>query len=453
MDLVMGILLGLLLKDHMLKSVEAQTFELPKTMITLEGSCVVIPCKFTYANLKPVIKGLKYTKSKWGEIYNSKNSSLVPKSFLGRVSLVGDLAKGNCTIKIKNVSFQDDGLYSPQIVSDPPTWEAESEDTVYLYSRYIPEPNISGPELLIEGNTYVFTCDAKHTCPANPPTLTWNVRNLPVKTHHRALLNGVWETVSKLTYNVDSEENLEILKCFAEYPNRQKTETLRVLSILHPPKMVSVQSTHETGHVRKGDKFALVCQGYGIPYITNYTWYKNNQIVLYEEESEDLYIDGMTEDKSGQYYCVASNDVGKTKSEPITLLCVDCESSNIKAVVAAVVMVVVILLILLAVVIVIWYRNRKRASSQPSQPSQPNPTTEEASRDTNLYMNVTVPHNPKPVVESPYAALQTDNRCPDYEQLQDNQARNKPPFHTSPSYLEYEEVIPFRSLQHIKRKK
>ncbi|XP_073457913.1 uncharacterized protein [Aquarana catesbeiana] len=356
MDLVMGILLGLLLKDHMLKSVEAQTFELPKTMITLEGSCVVIPCKFTYANLKPVIKGLKYTKSKWGEIYNSKNSSLVPKSFLGRVSLVGDLAKGNCTIKIKNVSFQDDGLYSPQIVSDPPTWEAESEDTVYLYSRY-------------------------------------------------------------------------------------------------PPKMVSVQSTHETGHVRKGDKFALVCQGYGIPYITNYTWYKNNQIVLYEEESEDLYIDGMTEDKSGQYYCVASNDVGKTKSEPITLLCVDCESSNIKAVVAAVVMVVVILLILLAVVIVIWYRNRKRASSQPSQPSQPNPTTEEASRDTNLYMNVTVPHNPKPVVESPYAALQTDNRCPDYEQLQDNQARNKPPFHTSPSYLEYEEVIPFRSLQHIKRKK
>ncbi|XP_077312679.1 B-cell receptor CD22-like [Lithobates pipiens] len=448
MDLVMGILLGLLLKDHMLKSVAAQTFELPKTMITLEGSCVVIPCKFTYAKLKPVIKGLKYTKSKWGEIYNSKNSSSVLKSFSGRVSLVGDLAKGNCTIKINDLSYQDDGLYFPQIDSDPPTWEAESEDKVYVYSRYIPKLNISGPRLLIEGNTYVFTCDAKHTCPANPPTLTWNVGNLPAKTHHRALLNGVWETVSKLTYKVVSEDDLEILKCFAEYPNRKKTETLQFLGILHPPKLVSVQSTHETGHVRKGDTFALVCQGYGDPDITNYTWYKDNQIVLYEEEFEELYIDGMTEDKSGQYYCVASNDVGKTKSEPIKLLCVDCESSShIKGVVAAVV--IVVLLILLAAVIVIWYR-RKRASSQPSQP---NPATEEASRDTNLYMNVTVPHNPKPVAESSYATLQTDNRCPDYEQLQDNQARNKPPFHTSPSYSEYEEVIPIRSLQHIKRKK
>ncbi|XP_040182772.1 sialoadhesin-like [Rana temporaria] len=443
MDLITGILLGLLLKDDMWRSVEAQTFELPKTMKTLEGSCVVIPCKFTIAKPKPVIQWLKYSKSNQGEIYNSKNSSSVLKSFLGRVSLVGDLAKGNCTIRINNVSSMDGGLYFPQIDSDPPTWKEESEDEVYLYISYIPELNISGPELLIEGNTYVFTCAAKHTCPANPPTLTWNVGNLSAKTHHKELLNGEWETVSKLTYKVDSEDNLEILKCFAQYPNRQKKEKLKVLRVLHPPKMVSVQSTHETGHVRKGDKFSLICQGYGNPDITNYTWYKNNQIVLY---GEDFEVDGMTEDKSGQYYCVARNDIGGTKSEPITLLCVDCASSHIKGVVAAVVMVV--LLILLAVVIVIWYR-RKRASRPP------NPATEEASRDTNLYVNVTVPHNPKPVVESPYAALQTDDRCPDYEQiqLQDNQARNTPPFHTSPSYSLYEEVVPFRSQQNMKRKK
>lgn len=437
----MGILLGLLLKDHMLKPVEAQTFELPKSMKTLEGSCVVIPCKFTYAKPNPAIKWLHYNQ---GEIYNSKNSSLVPKSFLGRVSLVGDLAKGNCTIKIINVNSMDNGRYSPQIDSDPPAPEEESKENVVLYVNNIPEPIIlSGPGKPIEGNTYVFTCHAKHTCPANPPTLTWNFKSLPAKTHHRELGDGVWETVSKLTYKAESEDNGKTLKCFAEYPNKQKTETRQMLNILYPPKMVSVQSTHKTGHVRKGEKPVLSCQGYGNPNITNYTWYKNNQTILFRHAIQVLHIDGMREDQTGQYYCVASNDIGETKSEPIILICVDCESLNSKAVVAAVVMVV--LLIILAVVIVIWYR-RKRASRPPNPP---NPATEEASRRTNVYMNVMVPHNPKPVVESPYAALQTDNRCPDYEQLQpqNTQTRNKPPFHTSPSYSEYEEVIPFRSLQ------
>ncbi|XP_040183183.1 B-cell receptor CD22-like [Rana temporaria] len=444
MDLITGILLGLLLKDDMWRSVEAQTFELPKTMKTLEGSCVVIPCKFTIAKPKPVIQWLKYSKSNRGEIYNSKNSSSVLKSFLGRVSLVGDLAKGNCTIRINNVSSMDGGLYFPQIDSDPPTWKEESDENVPLYINNVPDPSmIYGPDKPMEGNTYVFTCDAKHTCPANLPTLTWNFRNLPAKTHHRELGNGVWETVSKLTFKADSEDNGKALKCFAEYPNNKKTGTLRMLNILYPPKMVSVQSTHETGHVRKGDKFALICQGYGNPNITNYTWYKNNQTVFFGHTIKVLHMDGMTEDKSGQYYCLAGNDIGETKSEPITLICVDCASSHIKAVVAAVVMVV--LVIILAVVIVMWYR-RKRASRPP------NPETEEASRCTNVYMNVMVPHDPKPVVESPYAALQTDNRCPDYEQLQPQniQATNKPPFHTSPSYSLYEEVVPFRSLQNKK---
>ncbi|XP_077312678.1 B-cell receptor CD22-like [Lithobates pipiens] len=444
MDLVTGILLGLLLKDHMLKSVEAQTFELPKSMNILEGSCVVIPCKFTYANPKPVIKWLHYSKSNHGEIYNSNNSSLVLKSFLGRVFFVGDLAKGNCTIKINNVNFMDNALYFPQIDYDPPAPEKESVEKVALSVNNIPEPiMISGPGLLIEGNTYVFTCDAKHTCPANPPTLRWNFKKLPAKTHHRDLGNGVWETASKLTYRADSEDNEKTLNCFAEYPNRIKTGKLQVLNILYPPKLVSVQSTHETGHVKKGDKFALVCQGYGNPNITNYTWYKNNQTILFGHALEVLRIDGMKEDTSGQYYCMASNDIGETKSEPITVICVDCESLHIKAVVAAVVMVV--LLIILAVGIVIWY-SRKRASRPP------NPATEEAPRCTNVYMNVMVPHNPQPVVESPYAALQTENRCPDYEQLQpqNTQATNKPSFHTSPSYSEYEEVIPFRSQQNKK---
>ncbi|XP_018409868.1 PREDICTED: cell surface A33 antigen-like [Nanorana parkeri] len=348
MHLVTGLLLGLLLKDHMMKSVEAQKFEFPKIVRALEGSCAVISCKFTYTGPKPIIKGLQYKNRNQKEIYNIKNSS----SFLGRVSLVGDLAKGDCTVKIDKLNIADVGDYFAHIDSDPPTSEVEKGNSVYLY-------------------------------------------------------------------------------------------------ISDPPKMVSVRSTHETGHVRKGENVALTCQGYGNPNITKYTWYKNNQTSHTDHAFITLYINRMTEDKSGQYYCVAGNKVGETKSKPITLLCIDCKSSrrsHMGGVVTAVVLLIVVTLIL-AVVTLIWYR-KKRASRPPR------PAAEEASANTHIYMNIQVPNHPKPSPESPYAALQTHNRCPNYEQiqLQDNKAMNKPTLQATPSYSEYEEVIPFRSLQNKKWK-
>ncbi|KAM5132210.1 B-cell receptor CD22-like [Mantella aurantiaca] len=451
MGLVTGLLLGLLLKDYMLISVEAQTFQLSKIVTALEGSCVVIPCKFTNAKPKPLLRWLVLGTPFREEIYNSKNSSSVLRSYLERVSLVGDLAKGNCSMKINKVDATDNRYYFPQIDSDPPSYDsAKSHDSVFLFLIDNPEPIvISFPRELKEGNDYAIECSATHTCPANPPKLTWNFKILPAKTRHKELENGEWETVSTLNYKANSEHNGKVLKCNAEFPNGKTRNTQRELRILYPPKTVYVQSTHETGHVRKGEEVTLTCQSNESSNIANYVWYKDNQTIS-EYAFEILYIEGMTEDRSGQYYCVASNNVGETKSEPITLLCIDCESSLnfIYLYWCGVASAIVLVLILTTVVVVILYR-RKKASMPPKR------QTAEAPRETNIiYMNVQVPDNPKPSIENPYAALQTHNRCPDYEQLQlqDIQATNRPPLQTSSSYSEYEEVIPYRSQQKKKWK-
>ncbi|KAM9299081.1 B-cell receptor CD22-like [Gastrophryne carolinensis] len=366
---------------HFIGTANTLKFYLPRDIDALSGSCVVIPCKFTNSSAGPI----RWFLNKTTEIYN-KNSSLVNKSFQGRVTLEGNLAKGNCSVRINKVVPSDTGSYFPKISSEPPI------TTVSVKVQALPKKNIiTIPGSMREGAIYTISCSTEHTCPDNPPNLRWRFRrSMSSPSSNMDLGDGRWKAFIESKFTPEANDNRKNLTCLSSYPNGQTREDVSNLRVAYAPRRVSINSSHESGNVTIGEAVNLTCLGSGNPSSTTVTWYKNNEIQQSSSTSRIFYIDQMTEDHAGQYVCEANNSIGNTASEPFWLLCI-CSSSSEESsqpfVVAVVTAVTVLLIVILAVVVVILHRSK-------------------VPRDTDLDL------------ESPYTALQTHNRCPDYEQLQ-----------------------------------
>uniref|UniRef100_A0A8C9QZL4 Immunoglobulin V-set domain-containing protein n=1 Tax=Scleropages formosus TaxID=113540 RepID=A0A8C9QZL4_SCLFO len=91
----------------------AQAIEVPKTMSALGGSCLVIPCKFLCPDLSNPINtsaGFWLASSTTDFVYHT-DSSKVAEQYKGRTQLIGDLKKGNCSLKIDHLQYNDNGPF------------------------------------------------------------------------------------------------------------------------------------------------------------------------------------------------------------------------------------------------------------------------------------------------------------------------------------------------------
>ncbi|XP_018601032.2 sialic acid-binding Ig-like lectin 6 [Scleropages formosus] len=90
-----------------------RAIEVPKTMSALGGSCLVIPCKFLCPDLSNPINtsaGFWLASSTTDFVYHT-DSSKVAEQYKGRTQLIGDLKKGNCSLKIDHLQYNDNGPF------------------------------------------------------------------------------------------------------------------------------------------------------------------------------------------------------------------------------------------------------------------------------------------------------------------------------------------------------
>ncbi len=81
--------------------------------VGLSGSCVVIPCTFSYpANGRTYTEftGIWY-KGRYESTVYDRDTSKIIDSFKGRTSLIGDLHKNDCSLKISSLSSGDTGSF------------------------------------------------------------------------------------------------------------------------------------------------------------------------------------------------------------------------------------------------------------------------------------------------------------------------------------------------------
>ncbi|XP_030281586.1 vascular cell adhesion protein 1-like, partial [Sparus aurata] len=177
-----------------------------------------------------------------------------------------------------------------------------------------PTIEISGD--LKEKESVTITCSAFTPCPHSPPKLTWNLQQ---DSHNKIEENtdGTFTTKIQKTITLSDQHDGYNISCSAKYPVNEgkhvKTaEETKTLSVSYAPKDTSVSISASAG-----SWVNLTCSSRAKPPVSSFTWSRNSKDGLMDVSEGQFYSFNVTE--GGDYYCVATNDLGNQTSSPIHL--------------------------------------------------------------------------------------------------------------------------------------
>ncbi|MBN3277998.1 protein, partial [Polyodon spathula] len=226
-------LAGCLLQGIVLSVVcDAWTVTIPEKISALQGSCVVIPCNFSYSSNPPqsfVVVWYQYVSRGYPVVYDGRNPSIVIDKFRGRTVLVGDVHAGDCSLKIDSITRNDNGekLYS-WIDPDHISYRIYKfyDKTVELAVSDPPEISVLGTA--VNGNSVRVTCSILHTCPASPPNFTWSYAGDSVSSHHESQSSGSWKSTSVLTLTTSRNDGAKELTCKVQHPGGKTASSIKL---------------------------------------------------------------------------------------------------------------------------------------------------------------------------------------------------------------------------------
>ncbi|XP_074836853.1 myelin-associated glycoprotein-like isoform X2 [Carettochelys insculpta] len=302
---------------------------LPKTIRALKGSCVVIPCSFTYPGSRESLGGpfsvawYQYRSRGYPEIYNSKGTASVLPEYQSRTQLLGDLELGNCTLSISPVRSEDAMSYYVWI--NPDSVQHRFYDvTVQVEVADTPEPlMLSDPGALVEGDRTTITCSIRHTCPSAPPSLGWSVREGKAVTRHERLAGGSWRVESVLSYTPSYKDHGRYLQCTATFPSQQQAHNRLQLEVKYRPRGTAVAVVGPTW-LKEGDSVTLRCSSQSHPPASSYRWFQGPRRVPLRGlgQGPEVTVPAVGR-RSGPYRCAAENEIGLGEDSPAAQLDVE----------------------------------------------------------------------------------------------------------------------------------
>ncbi|XP_039181539.1 myelin-associated glycoprotein isoform X2 [Crotalus tigris] len=288
---------------------------MPEHITAFEGTCVVIPCRFSYPEeLRPAtIHGIWYFNSPYPKnyppvVYKSR-TNIVHESYAGRSRLLGELNFRNCTLQISRLNPEFTGKY--YFRGDLGGYNQ------YTYPEHcnlevINKPTIVNPPEVVEGSEVELRCEVPDNCPDMKPVITWmNYENLAEHSVYAQIEEegGIWSLISILKFLPVRENHGHEVGCKVSYPNTTfEFEGFSTLDVKYPPRILQVNSSVEVLH---GSHVFLLCIVDSSP-IAMITWLREDEI-LHEDLAGNLtlYLDNVTHLQDGIYTCVAENIYGK----------------------------------------------------------------------------------------------------------------------------------------------
>uniref|UniRef100_A0A8C1ZHG7 Uncharacterized protein n=1 Tax=Cyprinus carpio TaxID=7962 RepID=A0A8C1ZHG7_CYPCA len=206
---------------------------MPKRIHGLKGSCLVIPCSFSYTSYPPKdphrVVWYQYVSKGYPLVYDPWYPDYVIEKFRWKTDLYGDPSSWDCSLLIKNLeqSHHGEKLY---------TWI--DPENVGKTSPQLPSISIFGGERT--GDAITVVCSGFHTCPYSKPTITLNglegsdqIKDESIKdglkTHSG--LNRV--TYSHITFLGAKDDHGKKLICTANFSGGKVTTSV-VLCIQYP---------------------------------------------------------------------------------------------------------------------------------------------------------------------------------------------------------------------------
>ncbi|XP_053123736.1 myelin-associated glycoprotein-like isoform X2 [Hemicordylus capensis] len=288
---------------------------MPSEISAFEGTCVVIPCRFSYPDeLRPsAVHGIWYFNSPYPKnyppvVYKSR-TNIVHESYMGRTRLLGDLIFRNCTLQISRLSPELTGKY--YFRGDLGGYNQ------YTYPEHsnlkiINKPTIVTPQEVVEGSEVEVSCVVPDNCPEMKPIVSWmNHDDLAENSvYGQVKENGsTWALVSMLKFLPSRENNGREVGCKVTYANTTfEFDGFTTLDIKYMPRITQVNSSVE---VIQGTDVVLVCSVDSNP-MAVISWLREED-VLHEDVGGNLtlHLDNITYLEDGIYTCVAENIHGK----------------------------------------------------------------------------------------------------------------------------------------------
>uniref|UniRef100_A0A087XVK9 Ig-like domain-containing protein n=1 Tax=Poecilia formosa TaxID=48698 RepID=A0A087XVK9_POEFO len=293
----------------------------PKEIEALSGSCLEIPCSFKTLRQ---FDSRRHTNGVW--MKNDTDFSSDPSVVIFHSSrsvnkyplnITGNLRERNCTTLFPdlNTSYTDKYFFR---VENGPFRTTACADPLQIKVKDSPwSPSINVPSDLKEHQSVTVTCSAFTPCPHSPPQLTWTLQQDSLRQTEK---NTERTFTTKIQENItlsDTHDGYNIT-CSARYPvigGSKTAETEVTLSVSYAPRNTSA-SISPSGLVSAGSWVELSCSSRAKP-PPRFTWFRNSKDGAINVSVEKVY--GLNATEGGEFYCVATNDLGTETSSEVPL--------------------------------------------------------------------------------------------------------------------------------------
>ncbi|XP_043357875.1 uncharacterized protein LOC119847905 isoform X5 [Dermochelys coriacea] len=265
----------------------------PGPLVGWTGSCVTIPCSFTYP-AGWTVSAVIWIQDRDQTIYH-RDEARVHARFKGRTRYLGDL-QHNCSLRVAGLRPSDQGTYRFRFevvgYGKSDGWWSKSEQQL-MVSAPLCQPALRlrmepGPSL---------TCSMGATCPHRP---SWYNRDgawrSPGQTSGRSGATELQISPSQLDAGV-------ALRCQVDgYRDECDSDESQPLGTVTPnvPRVKVLRPAGKAA-LREGDGFTLRCQAAALQPVTGYIWYRGD--VWLPGAGQDLRVEKAAVSDGGSYAC------------------------------------------------------------------------------------------------------------------------------------------------------
>ncbi|XP_055977557.1 sialoadhesin [Sorex fumeus] len=296
----------------------------PKTVAGVQGSCLLIPCVFSFPDNVPVTDGITVIwyydlASRRQVVTHSAQPELVEARFRQRALLVGQVQHRTCNLLLQQLQPEDAGTYNFRFeISEGNRWSDVRGTTVTITATPL-APTMMSPAKLLEGTEVDFNCSTPYACFKEPARLQWKGQD---RTHsvtldyHRIEPTGVSYTQT-LHMPLSWQDHGRMLSCQLSLGKHQSQAQLH-LQVQYAPRGVSVLLQPSKQNIRPGELVTLTCRvNSSYPEVHSAQWVKDGQLL--RTEGRVLQLPRVAWNDSGVYTCRAGNTVGSSTSAPVSL--------------------------------------------------------------------------------------------------------------------------------------
>lgn len=91
-------------------------------------------------------------------------------------------------------------------------------------------PTLSIPEGMSTGKKVTTTCSVLHSCPSDPPNLTWSHKGA-LSSQSLQQSNGQWKITSSLSFTPSKIDHKKTLRCTAVFTGDKKFDSMKTLEV------------------------------------------------------------------------------------------------------------------------------------------------------------------------------------------------------------------------------